>query len=70
MLLEGGSVRGKLSYPLNVLDILTVAKPILFQGGRKAVGQGFTKKHNSVSRRLHNLPAIAPCFWIVVVATL
>jgi hypothetical protein len=28
--------------------------------------RGLTQKHNSVSKRLHNLRAIAPRFWIVV----
>jgi hypothetical protein len=28
--------------------------------------RGLTQKHNFVSKRLHNLPAIAPRFWIVV----
>jgi len=28
--------------------------------------RGSTQKHNSASKRLHNLPAIAPRFWTVV----
>jgi hypothetical protein len=30
------------------------------------LARGLTKKHNYVSKGLHNLPAIAPRFWIVV----